>query len=250
MKPLPLPVRIAAGLAVAAVEQARHLPEKLAELPVTVVSQALQLSMRLQQQVTELAIKGDDALATLRPVEESPAWATFDEDETATDYDATAPTSGQAEPAAGLNHARSRFDAVTDDLDDAESTMDPWAQEEQALRTELADTDVAASTEEPQAEAPAETAPETTVAAAPPAALANYPELTLPQLRARLRTLTEDGLTELVEYERAHANRPDFVGMLTRRIATVRDNAVRDNGVASVTERNSAKRHNTPRTSR
>ena len=58
MKQLPLPVRVAAGLAVTAVDRARHLPEKLAELPVTVVSQALQLSMRVQQQMTELAIKG------------------------------------------------------------------------------------------------------------------------------------------------------------------------------------------------
>lgn len=81
MKPLPLPVRVAAGLAVVAIDRAKHLPEKLAELPVTVVSQALQLSMRVQQQVTELAIKGDDALASLRPVEETPGWATFDEDE-------------------------------------------------------------------------------------------------------------------------------------------------------------------------
>src|SRR3954471_24934364 len=81
MKPLPLPVRIAAGLAVTAVERARLLPQQLAGLPVTVVSEALQLSMRLQQQVTELAIKGDDVLSGMRPPEAEPEWATFDEDE-------------------------------------------------------------------------------------------------------------------------------------------------------------------------
>ena len=80
MKSLPLPVRVAAGLAVTAVEQARTLPTKLAGLPVTVASQALQVSMRVQQQVTELAIRGDEVLASLRPVEETPGWATFDED--------------------------------------------------------------------------------------------------------------------------------------------------------------------------
>jgi len=32
------------------------------------------------QQITELAIKGDEALAAFRPVEETPEWATFDED--------------------------------------------------------------------------------------------------------------------------------------------------------------------------
>src|ERR1700754_4991265 len=100
MKPLPLPVRVAAGLAVTAVDRARHLPEKLAGLPVTMVSQALQLSMRVQQQVTELAIKGDDALSTLRPAEESPEWATFDEDGT---------TNGTG------SVRRSAFDAAADD---------------------------------------------------------------------------------------------------------------------------------------
>ena len=80
MSPLPLPVRIAAGLVATAVEQARDLPRHVVELPVTAVSQALQVSMRLQQKVTELAIKGDRALGTLRPVEERPSWATFDDE--------------------------------------------------------------------------------------------------------------------------------------------------------------------------
>ncbi|MGW5642531.1 lipid droplet-associated protein [Saccharopolyspora sp. NPDC003752] len=81
MSSFPLPVRIAAGLAATAVEQARQLPATLIGLPVTVASQALQASMRIQQQITELAIKGDEALAGLRTPEEQPAWATFDEDE-------------------------------------------------------------------------------------------------------------------------------------------------------------------------
>jgi hypothetical protein len=162
MKPLPLPVRIAAGLAVTAVEQARRLPQQLAGLPVTVVSEALQLSMRLQQHVTELAIKGDDALAGLRPPEEEPEWATFDEDEAAT-----------APPA-------------TPEQDD------PWTEEERAI------------------------------AAEPPSALPTYDDLSLPQLRARLRLLSVEDLEELLAYERAHDDRPQFTGMLNRRIATVR----------------------------
>ncbi|MFB9907285.1 lipid droplet-associated protein [Allokutzneria oryzae] len=80
MKSLPLPVRVAAGLAVTAMEQARKLPQSLAGLPVTVASVAMQASMRAQQHLTELAIKGDEALATFRPAEEEPEWATFDED--------------------------------------------------------------------------------------------------------------------------------------------------------------------------
>lgn len=81
MSSFPLPVRVAAGLAATAVEQARQLPTTLLGLPVTVASQALQASMRIQQQITELAIKGDEALAGLRTPEEQPAWAIFDEDE-------------------------------------------------------------------------------------------------------------------------------------------------------------------------
>jgi hypothetical protein len=190
MKPLPLPVRVAAGLAVTAVDRARHLPEKLAELPVTMVSQALQLSMRLQQQMTELAIKGDDALSTLRPVEESPAWATFDEDATTNDA------------SNGRNGTRSRFE--TTQLDDTEEPgpepADPWAAEESVIQRELDN-----ESDEP------------------PAALPGYPDVTLPQLRARMRRLTVDELSELLDYERAHEDRPQFVGMLTRRIGTLRD---------------------------
>ncbi|MDN5930875.1 MAG: lipid droplet-associated protein, partial [Pseudonocardia sp.] len=81
MSPLPLPVRLAAGIVALAVEQARDLPRLVLEFPVTAVSQALQASMRVQQKVTEVAIKGDRALGALRPVEEQPSWATFDEDE-------------------------------------------------------------------------------------------------------------------------------------------------------------------------
>jgi hypothetical protein len=192
MKPLPLPVRVAAGLAVTAVDRARHLPEKLAGLPVTMVSQALQLSMRMQQQMTELAIKGDDALATLRPAEESPEWATFDEESDGT-------------------VTRSRFDAAEADEDtDTSTNGDPWAAEERAMLHELDNT---APDEEPAED-------ETTDG---PAALPSYAELTLPQVRARMRRLSVEELTELVEFEQANEDRPSFVSMLNRRIGTLRD---------------------------
>jgi hypothetical protein len=81
MSPLPLPVRVAVGLLVTAVEQARKLPEQIAELPVTAASRAVQVGMRVQQRVTELAIKGDQACALFRPIEDTPPWARFDEDD-------------------------------------------------------------------------------------------------------------------------------------------------------------------------
>ena len=77
---LPLPVRVAAGLVATAVEQARDLPRLALELPVTAVSQALQASMRVQQKVTELAIKGDRVLGMGPSIEDEPPWATFDDD--------------------------------------------------------------------------------------------------------------------------------------------------------------------------
>jgi hypothetical protein len=45
--------------------------------------------------------------------------------------------------------------------------------------------------------------------------------MTIPQVRARLRGLSIDQLTELLTWESAHADRPAFVTMLTNRIATV-----------------------------
>jgi hypothetical protein len=192
MKSIPLPVRVAAGLAVTAVEQARNLPSKLAGLPVTVASQALQVSMRVQQQVTELAIRGDEVLASLSPVEETPSWATFDEELEANGdrYDFSKPSAFDQvddEPAPEQDPpSRNGFEA------------DPWVAEERAIAEEA---QAARSIVEAE----------------------DYDNLSLPQLRARLRRFSVAELTELLDYERANASRPSFVGMLTRRIATVRD---------------------------
>jgi hypothetical protein len=49
--------------------------------------------------------------------------------------------------------------------------------------------------------------------------ISGYDELSLPSLRARLRSLDADELTDLLEHERSHANREDVVTMFERRIA-------------------------------
>ena len=49
--------------------------------------------------------------------------------------------------------------------------------------------------------------------------LANYDQLSVASLRARLRNLDVAQLGELIEYERAHANRADVITMFERRIA-------------------------------
>jgi hypothetical protein len=48
--------------------------------------------------------------------------------------------------------------------------------------------------------------------------LADYEQLSLPSIRARLRGLDVDQLRVLAQYERTHAERPEVLGMFERRI--------------------------------
>ena len=49
--------------------------------------------------------------------------------------------------------------------------------------------------------------------------MANYEQLTIASLRARLRGLTVVQVRELIGYEQTHANRPDVIAMFERRVA-------------------------------
>jgi hypothetical protein len=51
--------------------------------------------------------------------------------------------------------------------------------------------------------------------------LANYDESSIGSLRARLRNLSVEQLTQLVEYEKSHAARADVISMFERRIVKV-----------------------------
>lgn len=178
MMSLPLPVRLAAGLVATAVEQARDLPRHVVQFPVTAVSQALQASMRVQQRITELAIKGDRALGALRPIEDKPSWATFDDDE---------PSRNGASTVTELRPQPHTAQPRT-------SRPIPVAREEK---------------------------PTVPLTAGLPASLTEYPDLSIPQLRAKLRTLSPADLRELLVWEEAHDARPPFVTMLSNRITTV-----------------------------
>ncbi|MGH3833087.1 MAG: lipid droplet-associated protein [Pseudonocardiaceae bacterium] len=165
MSHVPLPVRVAMGLAVTAVEQARKLPEQLAELPILAASRAVQAGMRVQQRVTELAIKGDQVFSLFNPVEDTPTWARFDED------DELRPP--EADPGVDLGTATaSEFIA---------------AGEGAVVAADL-----------------------------------GFDELSLAQLRGKLRTLSLPQLEALLAYEQLDQDRPAFVTLLTNRIATVR----------------------------
>jgi hypothetical protein len=225
MSTLPLPVRVAMGLAVTAVEQALKFPEQLSELPVTAASQAVQAAMRVQQRVTELAIKGDEVCALFQPVEETPPWARFDEDDEPSAPDTRNDTAEPARefgraadgatptaviPGSGAGHgtaAKASGEIDEADVARAMTTAPPPAADAQprnAAPAEFADAGVARS------------------AIRPPPALPHYDDMSLAQLRAKLRTLSLAELTELLEYEHAHSDRAAFVTMLSNRISTVR----------------------------
>lgn len=225
MKPFPLPLRVAAGLAVSTAERVRELPRQLAGLPVTVVSQVLQASMRVQQHVTELAIKGDNALSNLRPVEDAPSWATFDED-----LPDVAPVRPNLAPVADVPEPRSEINGHIPSAAELEAELgDPWAEEERALAEDHADGENDAPETKPKPGTPAidkkakSDTPRTSAGGYDgPAGLTGYDQLTLPQLRARLRQLSIPQLETILDYERAHADRSSFTGMLSRRIANAR----------------------------
>jgi hypothetical protein len=65
--------------------------------------------------------------------------------------------------------------------------------------------------------------PETTTVTPEASALplANYDALSVASLRARLRNLSVDQLTQLIDYEKAHANRAEVITMFERRITKI-----------------------------
>ena len=103
----------------------------------------------------------------------------------------------------------------------AAAAQTPAAPEPVVAETVTPETVAAETTAVPDVSTGPETAaaPEATVAPAAAALpLANYDELTIASLRARLRNLTADQLTELIGYEKEHANREDVISMFERRI--------------------------------
>src|SRR3954470_1646418 len=94
MATAPYGVRLLVGAAVTAIEETRKLPQTILMYPMTVASQIAHLVMKVQQDLADLVIKGDEALESLfPPKDEQPEWATFDED---LDNEAAKPTTDGA----------------------------------------------------------------------------------------------------------------------------------------------------------
>ncbi len=181
---IPTPLRAAAGLAAATIDEARRLPGQLVALPVMAVSSALQVSLKAQQRYADLVIRGDALLSQLQPEPaDPPAWARFDEDE--------------------VTVGRFPADETLSDHD-----------------TFLVTDDFSAPPPGPDREPPPDA--ESAVVDGEPLFLPGYDDLRVAQLRARLRRLSAEQIDELLGYERRHQARPAYLTMLGNRLDTIR----------------------------
>ena len=214
MATAPYGVRLLVGAAVTAVEETRKLPQTILLYPMTLVSRAANIVMRMQQNVAELIIKGDSLLETLfPPTAEQPEWATFDED-----LADELPEPGARVDGERLTEGRFALYSVTDT--DARVAKAPT------------DTKRAKPAKKTAVQAPKKAVAAAAKSAGPAARKSNvagpaapviateldYEALTLAQLRARLQSLSVGELKELLAYEEATKARAPFQTLLANRI--------------------------------
>ncbi|MFF0240598.1 lipid droplet-associated protein [Rhodococcus pyridinivorans] len=225
----PFLARVAAGVAVTAYEETLKLPSTAVSLPMTTVSQILQTTMRVQQVMTSFAIKGDQFFEIFgaEPAETA-QWATFDDD-------GSTPSD---ETATSTNSAPGRFALYS--IPPATEADAPVAEQAAPVKAGTATTKGPAKKTAAEKSAPKKAAAksadaevtkigettDTKVASDDRSEIVeylDYDSLTLAQLRARLRALSVDELTAVLEYENAHAARTPFVTMLSNRITSARN---------------------------
>jgi len=181
MATAPYGVRLLVGAAVTAIEETRKIPQTILTYPMTVASQIAHMVMKMQQDVADLVIKGDETLESLfPPKDEQPEWATFDED------DDDAPPAPVTD---GERLTEGRFALFSEGEPDGETTAAPA----------------------PVTKLPSATVPEIVEEL-------EYESLTLAQLRARLTSLRVADLETLLAYEDATKSRAPFQTLLSNRI--------------------------------
>jgi hypothetical protein len=183
MATAPYGVRLLVGAAVTAIEETRKIPQTILMYPMTVASQIAHLVMKMQQDVADLVIRGDETLETIfPPKDEQPEWATFDEDiEDDGVDDSVSPLND------GERLTEGRFALFT-------------GGEPETSASERPDDDRAtADTPEIVTEL-------------------DYESLTLAQLRARLTSLRVADLEALLAFEEATKSRAPFQTLLANRI--------------------------------
>jgi hypothetical protein len=190
MATAPYGVRLLVGVAVTAIEETRKLPQTILMYPMTIASQIAHLVMKMQQDLADLVIKGDETLdAMFPPKDEQPEWVTFDED---LDIDAPGPSKDGARVTEG------RFALFTGggpETSDDKPVRGGAAQRPAAKEAQLAKAD-------------------------PPDIVTHldYESLTLAQLRARMTSLRVADLEALLAYEGATKARAPFQTLLANRI--------------------------------
>lgn len=191
MPTAPYGIRLLIGAAVTALEETRRLPQTILMYPMTFASTLAQLVMKMQQDLADLAIKGDAALDTLFPPKlEHPGWATFDEDQADDSGKHRADDKSPTNNGNGSRKTEGRFALYSVDRIDTpvvapndEDTKAPAKAERPAIAEEL-----------------------------------DYESLTLAQLRARLQSLNIAELEALLDYEEASKARAPFQTLLANRI--------------------------------
>lgn len=205
----PYGVRLLVGAAVTAVEETLKLPQTIAMYPMTLASNVAQVVMKMQQDLADLAIKGDSALEGLfPPKDEQPEWATFDEDVASPE----APQGGSGER---RTDGRFALYSVSDDPA-PERTVSSAATTKPVRPTKAAKK---VTKKAPVKAAAAPKAPVEAATSAPAIALElDYESLTLAQLRARMTSLSITDLRALLAYEETAKARAPFQTLLANRI--------------------------------
>jgi hypothetical protein len=199
---VPFPLRVAAGAIAVGLDRLRTLPTDLPAMSVSLAGHAVRASMRVQQELAHLAARGEEVLSPLtdRP-EEHPAWAHFDDDDDVVD------------------------EAVVDDPDEDGAVDDPDPDIADRGRADGTAGGASNETAEPASFLTGTTAhPSADAAADGPAVLPGYHELSVAQLRARLRTLDRVAVAALLEHERNGPARAAFVTTLQNRLTSLRSN--------------------------
>ncbi|MBS4101727.1 lipid droplet-associated protein [Tsukamurella paurometabola] len=214
MSRLPFVVRVAVGAVALAAEKGQEIVGGAVNAPLTLGSKSAQAFIHVQQDLADLAVRGDRAIESVFPAkeEEQAAWATFDDDEDVdVDLPAPRPAFGEVRPATATTPAdgagAARAEAAAAERADEPAEQAPSGSGRYALYSSPAPapSGTAAPADEPD-DLPAA------------ARRIDYPELTLAQLRGRLPGLTTPEVESLVEYERDHKARPPFLTMLENRI--------------------------------
>ncbi|MFN8088134.1 MAG: lipid droplet-associated protein [Mycobacterium sp.] len=191
MPTAPYGIRLLIGAAVTALEETKRLPQTILMYPMTLASTVAQLVMKMQQDLADLAIKGDAALDTLFPPKlEQPEWATFDEDQADESGQHRADDKTASPNGNGSRRTEGRFALYS--VDRADTPVGS------------ANDDVAKTPAKAERPGIAEEL--------------DYESLTLAQLRARLQSLNVAELEALLGYEEASRARAPFQTLLANRI--------------------------------